>query len=80
MIIILSNHVRKRIEERHLDEQLVRKCLTDADLILESKDSEKIGVMKLNGRVLVVVFKKTDDVFFVITAFQSSKITHYFKH
>jgi Domain of unknown function (DUF4258) len=79
MIIIFSNHARKRIEERRLDELQVRKCLAEPDAVLDSKNSENLGILKLNGNVLVVVYKKTDDILFVITAFRSSKINRYIK-
>jgi hypothetical protein len=35
--------------------------------------------MKLDGKVLLVVFKKTDDIYFVITVFASSKVDRYLR-
>ncbi len=78
LILIFSNHAKKRIKEREIDENLIRKCITNPDNIMSSNtQNEIISSLKINGKILLVVFKKTDNINFVITAFMSSKVKRY---
>ncbi len=79
-VVILSSHAKQRLTERKISESLVRRCLTSPDKVLRSKNDgeEKKNAMKVNGRVLILVFRQIDtDIFFVITAFESSKFKRY---
>jgi len=77
MILIFSAHARERIKERGIKQKDVKQCLLAS--VVVSPTGENIAVKRLNGKVLVVVFRKTGDIYFVITAFASSKSEKYLK-
>ncbi len=77
MIIVFSNHAKRRLKERNISENLVRECLASSDRILPN-NGEMTAIKRIDGKVLLVVFKRTDEIYFVITTFASSRIERYF--
>lgn len=76
-LLIFSNHAKQRLRERRIDETLVRRCITNPDKVLQDSE-EKKSALKVNGKVLILVYKEiSSDIFYIITAFESSKISRY---
>ncbi len=76
MIIIFSSHAAKRMYERGPNKQMVSDTLSTPDkrFVKEGLDN---AVKLFGNKALVVVFRKTGDVYFIITVIFTSKIKRY---
>ena len=76
MIIVFSSHAIKRLSERGLNKQMVLDTLSSPDkrYVKEGLDN---AVKLFGNKALVVVFRKTGDVYFIITVIFTSKIRKY---
>ncbi|HUC38820.1 MAG TPA: DUF4258 domain-containing protein [Candidatus Acidoferrum sp.] len=76
MILIFSSHAARRLLERSLNRQMVIDTLSIPD---NQFVNEGLGnAVKLFGdKALVVVFRKTGDVYFIVTVIFTSKIKKY---
>ncbi|BES82194.1 DUF4258 domain-containing protein [Pyrodictium abyssi] len=75
MKIRCTFHAIERMRQRGIKREEVEDCLDDPDRILEVEELK--CVKRLNGKVLVVVYRKDADAVVVITAFRSSKLHRY---
>jgi hypothetical protein len=78
MIIIYSRHAIERMKQRNISREVIEISVANPEKI-EDRGNESILIKKLETKVLVVVFRKTDDVIFIITAYITSKIGKYLK-
>ena len=65
MIVIFSAHAKQRMKERNIDERSIHKCLGSPDKQFSS-NGENIFVKRFDQRVIVVIFKRTGDIHYVI--------------
>ena len=76
MIIIFSKHAEKRMDERHISRAMIEDVLGNPDDV--KNQSSQIKAAKIvNGKVIVAIYKETDGIKFIITAFSSSKTEKY---
>jgi len=69
-------HALERIKSRKISFNLVSRCIDSPDRsIVEGKINK--NVMRINSKVLVVAFRKEDDMVIVVTAYVSTKIEKY---
>lgn len=76
MIIRYTLHALERMRQRGIDRGLVYQCLSNPDREEEIDDSRRC-VKKLNGKSLVVIYKRVDDTAIIITAYITSKTRKY---
>ena len=78
LILIFSTTREEENTEREIDENLIRKSVANSDNIIStSTQNEMISSMKINGKILLVVFRKTNNIHFVNNSFMSSKVKRY---
>ncbi len=73
MNIIYTLHALERIRQRGISRKLVELCLQNPDRDEELVETNRC-VKKINDRVIVVIYKKEDENFIIITAYLSSKL------
>ncbi len=76
MIIIYSKHALERMKQRDISKEIVEMSFASPEKIVH-KASESVLIKKLKTKLLVVVFRETDSVIFVITAYITSKVNKY---
>ncbi len=64
------------MKQRKISGEVVEMSFANPEKI-EDRANESILIKKLETKLLVVVFRKTDDVIFIITAYTTSKIDRY---
>jgi hypothetical protein len=77
MIIIYPKHAMERMKQRNISKEIVEMLFANQEKI-EHKVNESVLIKKLKTKLLVVVFRETDGVIFVITAYITSKVNKYF--
>lgn len=78
MIIIFSKHALDRLQARPLDKGRVEGTLSDPDNIIKKTD-HFVAVKKFDNKVILVAYRKQNDMFYVITVISSSKVDKYLK-
>lgn len=77
MNIRYTLHALERMRQRGIESSRVEECLRNHDR------EESLGgdyykcVKRINGRVIVVIYKREDSTIIIITAYVSSKIHKY---
>ncbi len=76
MRIIYSLHALERMRQRGIDKKLVSLCIQnpDKDEVLEGV---RRCIKRIDNKVIIVVYRREDDKFIVITAYLSSKLNKY---
>ena len=66
--IIYTQHANKRISERDISKNLVKAALTNPDVRLPCKDSERKRVMKsIEGKTLDVIYVEKINKYVIVT-------------
>ena len=76
MIIIYSHHATQRMRERGISSPDIELALSKPDRITQS-EKEKRAIKKIDDRALIVIFRETNGMIVVITAFVTSKMDKY---
>jgi len=67
------------MKERGIEEKDIKQCLIESGAVspIVDDDAENVAAKRLDGKVLIVIYRKTGDIYFVVTAFASSKVEKY---
>ena len=76
MKIRYTFHALERMKQRGIDKAFVVKCLVEPDK-LDSLDKAYRCIKRIDGKVLIVVYREMHNAILVITAFVSSKVRKY---
>lgn len=76
MKIIYTIHALERIKSRKISLKIISKCIENPDRIIKEDNMSK-NTMKVNDKVLVVAFRKKNNIIIVITAYTYSKVEKY---
>ncbi len=75
MRIRYTLHALERIKQREIEREQIIECLQEPDKVMEKNNIFQC-VKKINKKLLIVVYKKNDDIL-IITAFKTKKIKKY---
>lgn len=73
MAIIYSLHAREMLKHRQIKQALVKKCISDPDYILPTKESRKIYLKDFGINFLKLVLVEEGDDKIIITVFWIAK-------
>jgi len=76
--IVYSLHSLERLRQRGIGKELVVLCIQNPDKS-EALEGVYRCVKKINDKVIIVIYKRENDRFIVITAYLSSKLYKYLK-
>ena len=76
MIVIYSKHAERRMEERGISRTIVEAVLGNPDT-KETQSNQKRAVKIVDGKAIIVIYRETDGLKFIITAFASSRTKRY---
>ena len=76
MIILYSLHATQRMRERGIDSSDIELALSKPDRITQL-EQEKRAIKKIGDRALIVIFRETNGMIVIITAFVTSKTDKY---
>ncbi len=76
MNIIYTMHALERIRQRGIDKNLVLKCLSEPDKDEELENVRRC-IKKINDKLIVVIYRKEDNDFIIITAYITTKVHKY---
>lgn len=76
MRIIYSLHAVERMRQRGISRELVALCIQDPG---KSEELEGVYrcVKKINDKVIIVIYRRENDKFVVVTTYLSSKLHKY---
>ncbi len=77
MKIRYTFHALERIKQRAIDKELIEESLGNPDKTTLLKENIYRCIKKIDGRVLVVIYKIDNDTILVITAFTCTKTHKY---
>jgi len=75
--IIYTMHALERIRQRGINKNLVLKCLSESDKDEELENVRRC-IKKINDKLIVVIYRKEDNNFIIITAYITTKVHKYF--
>ena len=78
MILIFSRHALKRMRSRAISRSTVESVVGAPDNIVR-KAGYSIAAKRLNGKVVLVIYKELNNMLFIITTISSSKVEKYLK-
>ncbi len=76
MIVIYSKHAERRMEERGISRTIVEAVIGNPDT-KETQSNQKRAVKIVDGKAIIVIYRETDGLKFIITAFASSRTKRY---
>ena len=76
MIILYSRHATQRMRERGIGSSDIELELLKPDRTTQLEE-EKMAIKKINDRALIVIFRETNGMNVIITAFVTSKMDKY---
>ncbi|MDA8143739.1 MAG: DUF4258 domain-containing protein [Thermoplasmatales archaeon] len=76
MIVIYSKHAERRMEERGISRTIVEAVIGNPDTE-ETQSNQKRAVKIVDGKAIIVIYRETDGLKFIITAFASSRTKRY---
>ena len=76
MRIIYSLQALERIRQRGISKELVILCIQNPDKSEELKGVYRC-IKRINNKVIIVIYKRENDRFIVVTAYLSSKLHKY---
>ncbi len=77
MIIEFSRHAIQRMTERQVSKREVQNALINPDKLTEKSGNFLSIKLRMNGHLLLVSYKITEDIVKVITVIDTSKINKY---
>ena len=78
MIFGYSVPALQRLDERGLTKEIVEETVSNPDKLVRVDDLSK-AIKHFDDKVLIVIFKEINGIPFVITAYNSSDLSRYFK-
>ncbi len=76
MKIHYTLHALERMRQRGIRKDLVEQCVREPDRD-ERLDDVRRCIKRLDGKVLVVIYRRDSDTIIIVTAFTSSKVHKY---
>ncbi len=78
MRIVFSLHALERMRQRGIGKELVVLCIQNPD---RSEELEGVCrcVKKINNKVIIVIYRRENGKFIVVTAYLSSKLHKYLR-
>ncbi len=76
MKIHYTLHALERMRQRGIRKDLVEQCVRESDRD-ERLDDVRRCIKRLDGKVLVVIYRRDSDTIIIVTAFTSSKVHKY---
>jgi len=74
--IVYSLHALERMRQREISKELIVQCIQNPDKSEELKEVYRC-IKRINNKVIIVVYKRENDKFIVVTAYLSSKLHKY---
>ncbi len=76
MNIIYTMHALERLRQRRIDKNLVLECLSEPDKDEELENVHRC-IKKINDKLIVVIYRKENNDFIIITTYITTKIHKY---
>lgn len=76
-MIVFTKHALERIQQRNIRKEYVKKAIETSRRFLRDRYGHKIAQMKIDKKLLRVVFRRDGETILVITAYLTSRLDKY---